>query len=864
MDKPPKLASWLFDWYCGRAHVDDLRGDMEEMFHRNARTLGPRRARWIYRQQVASLLFSYAIRKRKRRQENHLFSQANSMSMVANYLKVGFRSLLRHRYFSIINMVGLAIGMSISLLILTIFISVTDYDEFHENKDRIYRVITTTGEGDELASAPRMVAEKIRTEFEGAKEVIEVDRSLYADEPQPRQEVYLNGYFVDPGFLRSFTFPLVHGDPRTALNDPRAVVLTEHAAKLVFGSADPMGRDINVNGTMMQVSGVMKDFPVNTHFSFNALAPMTGIREKFERQSVAEGWSQFRRHFVYVELDNASDAARLQEYLNQLAKKVYPTASGFQATFTVQALGEITPGPELDDSVGPTWSYLSFAIAGGLALLILLPACFNYTNISIARALKRSKEIGLRKTLGGLRRHIFLQFLSETVIITSLSLIGAAAIFFMIRHEFQSMLVHASALDLSLTPMRLLAFFGFGLLTAVIAGVLPALHFARLTPIEAMRSNLPAKAFSAMRLRKGLMVFQFGLCLTFLLGLIIFSKQYRYARNFDLGFNQENILDVRLSGIDPTKVETEFSKISDVERISFSSGVMGHGVPSTWVKLDQSVDSAEVFQMYVSGSFIENMDLTLIAGRVFDDYRDHETSVIINETLMKRFHFAGPSEALDQLVHVDSMNLRIIGVVKDFHFWQLHAPPGNFFFRSNPDEYRLANVKLVSSDVQSALERLEPSWREISNGGIFTAEFLSEETANAFSNYITLLKIFGFLGLLAITISCLGLLGMVVYATESKTKEVGIRKVMGASRWGLVLLLSRDFLKLMGVAALFAVPLTFLFNRVLAGLDYYRVPITALDILFGILLMALIGIITMASQTWKTASTNPADTLKYE
>jgi ABC-type antimicrobial peptide transport system permease subunit len=291
---------------------------------------------------------------------------------------------------------------------------------------------------------------------------------------------------------------------------------------------------------------------------------------------------------------------------------------------------------------------------------------------------------------------------------------------------------------------------------------------------------------------------------------------------------------------------------------------MGHGVASTWASLEGKQDSAEVFQMYVDPNFIANMNVKLLAGSTFENSKAGETSVIINETLMKRFAFAGPSEALGQVVNVEGLPLKIIGVIKNFHFWQLHAPPGNFFFRSNPEKYRIANVRVATNNLQESLVQMERTWKRISNGGPFTANFLADETAAAFGNYITLLKIFGFLGLLAISVSCLGLLGMVVYTGESKTKEVGIRKVMGASRWNLAVLLSKGFLKLMLIASLFALPITLVFNKLLSSFSHYRVPITFLDIALGLLAMFALGIGTMASQTWKTASINPAETLKYE
>jgi ABC-type antimicrobial peptide transport system permease subunit len=861
---PPRLAEWLFEKYCGGANVDDLRGDMVEFFYRNVQAKGYSRASRIYWRQVLSLVFSYAIRKRKKNASYLNYASSNPFDMWSNYLKVGLRNLVRHRYFTILNMAGLAIGMSISLLFITLFVSVTDYDEFHTNKKNIYRVITKTSDGKDLALAPAILGEKLKAEYPGIKDVIHIGRGLYTDEPLPKHPVYVHGYYVDPAFLTTFTFPLVAGDPRTALNDPRSIVLTETTARNIFGENDPMGKQIMLDTGPVQVTAIMKDFPANTHLSFLAIAPYSSIAAEAANMDVEKSWSEMRDSYIYLHLEDGQDLSSLQGYLDKTAAEVYKNNPDFKATFHLQALGDITPGPELSNEIGPQWSYLSFAIAGGLGLLILLPACFNYTNISIARALKRSKEIGLRKTLGGMRRHIFAQFIAETVIVTTLSLIGACAIFFIIRGEFQSMLVHASSLDLSLTWERFFYFLIFAILTGFFAGLFPALHFSRLNPIEAIKNTLPTKFLSGIRLRKALIVFQFTLCLTFILGIVIFHKQYRYAMNFDLGFDEENILNVDLYQANPDVVTNEFSKLPFVQKVSMSSGILGHGVSSTWASLDGSKDSVEVYEMYVDGSFIANTGIEMLAGKTFEDSKNGETSVIINETLMKRFSFTGPSEALGQVVHVDSLSLKIIGVIKNFHFWQLHAPPGNFFFRSNPDEYRLANVRVVTNDVQGSLQTLESTWRKFSNGNLFTARFQSEATAMAFGNYVTLLKMFGFLGLLAVSISCLGLLGMVVYTAESKTKEVGIRKVMGASRWSLAVLLSKEFLKLMLIASLFALPLTLVFNKALSGLDYYRVAITFFDIALGLLIMFVLGIATMASQTWKTASVNPAETLKYE
>jgi putative ABC transport system permease protein len=861
--KPPRLARFLFDWYCGAARVDDLRGDMEEIFEKNVQRRGIFRARMLYWRQVISLLTSYAVRTRKKNAEVPAFARAAWLPLLNNYFLVGLRNLARQKYFTIINIAGLAIGMSISLLFITLFISVTDYDEFHENKDNIARIITTRDDKT-FASAPEPLAEKLKAEFAGAGDVIRIGRYLFTSEPQERQEVYVQGYFVDPAFLSAFTFPLLSGDPATALNEPQSIVLTEKSARKVFATTDVLGKVIKMgrHGDFI-VKGVVRDYPANSHLTFDALASYSTLDARASAEK-EKGWQQFMDHYVYLKLPVKTDIGALQQFLDRAAAQAEQIDPGHHTSFEIQKLTDITPGPELEDQVGPQWSYLSFAIAGALALLILLPACFNYTNISIARALKRSKEIGLRKTLGGMRLQIFLQFLMETVLVTLLSLIGGVLIFIVIRGEFRSMMVHAAALDLSLTFERLMWFVAFAILTGLVAGAIPAIHFSRLNPMEAIRNAASNKTMSGARIRKGLTVFQFALCLSFILALIIFGKQYKYAMNFDLGFDRENILDVQLQQVDPNVFATAFQQLSPVQEVSMSSGVMGHGVPGTWTHMEGKSDSTETYFMHIDGAFIANMNVELLAGRTFTKDEPVDRTAIVNESFLRRFGFNGPAEAIGERVVVDHIPVEIVGVIRDFHFWQLHAPVAPFFFRYNPDKLRVANLKITSSEIQATLLELERTWRKISEGRPFVANFLDDETAGAFSNYIVLLKIFGFLGLLAISISCLGLLGMVVFNAESRIKEVGIRKVMGASVWGITYLLSRGYLKLMLIAAVFAIPVAFLLDKFLSGLNYYRVSITVFDILLGVAIMFVLGVGTMASQTVRAANTNPAETLKYE
>jgi ABC-type antimicrobial peptide transport system permease subunit len=860
---PPGFASKLFNWYCGIAKVEDLEGDIDELFYLNVKRKGTFLARVIYVKQVAALIFSYAVRKRKRDAAVPALSFNSNLPMLKNYFKVSIRNLAQQRYFTVINIGGLAIGMSICLLFITLFISVTDYDEFHTNKNEIYRIITTDGQDNARASAPEALALQLKAEYPGINEIIRIGRYLFTSEPQEKQEVYIQGYFVDPAFLKVFTFPLLHGDMR-ALEQPRTIFLTERAAHKVFGDEDPMGKVIKMGAHGdFEIKGIIKNYPSNSHLSFEALASYSTLDAIKTDVPVAKQWSEFNNHYVYMHIGKEANVAKLQAYIDNVANEVYKNTD-YKASFQIQALPDITPGPELDNQIGPQWSYLSFGIAAGLGLLILLPACFNYTNISIARSLKRSKEIGIRKTMGGVRGQIFFQFITETVIVTLLSLAGGCLIFFVIRGEFQSMMVHAAALDLSLTAERVLWFIVFALVTGLIAGVFPAWYFSKLNPIEAMKNSSGIRLLSGEKVRKGLTVFQFALCLTFILSLIVFNKQYRYAMNFDLGFHKDNIVDVSLQQVNPDVFANEFTRLPAVQSLSMSSGIMGHGVPGSWGRLESKADSSMLHYMFVDGNFISNLGLKLKGGRTFFPDESANRTIIVNETFLKRFNFNGPSEAIGERIELEQSSYEIVGVIADFHFWQLHAPVAPFCFRYDKDKFRYANIKIASSDIQQTFIDMEKKWNTIADGRVFTAEFLEKETAGAFSNYQTLLKIFGFLGLLAISISCLGLLGMVVYTAERKTKEVGIRKVMGASTWNVTYLLAKGYLKLMLIASVFSIPVALLLDKMLTGFAHYRIEITVFDVLLGMLLMLLLGVGTMVSQTLKTANANPAQTLRSE
>ena len=696
--------------------------------------------------------------------------------------------------------------------------------------------------------------------------MVRINRSLNVDVIREKQDLTLSGYYTEPNFLSIFNFPLVKGS--NTLQKPKTLLLTESTARKFFGDVDALGKTLELKGQgEFEVTGILQDLPKNTHFNFDALASYSSLPMHAQGNGTLQtDWTEYLDQYVYFRTRGAADAQAVQHALQQMEKQVYKTGDEVTASFHLQALSAINPGPDLRRGLGVVWDYVGLTVFGIVSLLILLPACFNYTNISIARALKRAKEIGMRKTMGSLNEHIFAQFITETVVITLISLLLAIGVFMLMRGEFLSMLAESSALDLSLTGLTLLGFVLFALLTGFVSGVAPALFFSRLNPIQALKNKTARGSLSGQKVRKALMVFQFAASFSFILLLVVFARQYRYTLNFNFGFQKENILDVALQDVNKQNFRTEFSRLPSVQDISMSSGVPGISVSRTYASEPERMDSLEVFQLFVDHRYIPNMKLSLLVGKNFTEADGvSEKSIIVNEEFLNVYKITSPIDALGRSFLVEGHDLTVIGIVKNFNFTSLREPIKSFFFRYNSNYFTHANIKVVFSDAYLGLSEMERTWQSIHGNKPFTAKFLDDEINDAYDFYSVMLKLLGYLGALALTISILGMLGMVVYTAESRTKEVGIRKVMGASSLGLTFLLSRDFIKLILLGALLATPLAVLvLDRLLMQAQYYSVTLSFWDVLLSLIILLTFGLLAIISQTLKTASTNPVDTLRVE
>jgi putative ABC transport system permease protein len=789
--------------------------------------------------------------------------------MFRNFFKVAVRNLSKNKFFTILNVIGLGLGMSLSLLFIGLLAFLFRFDDFHPNGDRIYRVTTQIydkHENPRFASAPAALAQNLKN-FSGIEKVIRIERSLYGNAVYKEKKIELNGYFADPGFFEVFNFPLLKGNKTTAITNPNTIVLSETDATKIFGTAEPVGKMINIEGYgSFLITGIFKDLPQNTHMNFGAVASYSTLMPYKKVTNDKDGWKSFRGSYVYMLLHKDANLDNITSFLNGISKEKY-AHEDIKAAFKLQALNEIIPGPELSDPIGPNWSYLVLFITGSITLIVLIPACTNYINLSISQSLERMKEIGVRKVMGGQKKQIIMQFIVESTTIVLVALMLSYMIYEVIRKDFLSQMVETSPVDLSPTWQTFVGFLLFALLVGVVAGLAPALYFSKLSPIVALKGK-EVKASGRSLFRKVVLTVQFIISLGFIMAVVIIMRQYKYSINYNLGFEQQRVLDVDLQNIDPQIFKNEFQKLPAVQRVSMSSHILGIGTAAErYMKTADRFDSIAVASMSVDDAFISNMKLSLVAGRNFSQNKSENSRfIIVNEEFVKALHLKESPAAINKLITLtDSSEFRIAGVLKSFHYSGLKEAIAPFFFEYDPKKFAYANIKLQPGDAVGNITAMEKLWKKIGGEGKFTSQLFSEEIKEAYSFYIMIMKLWGFLGLLAITVACLGLLGTVSFTIKKRVKEIGIRKVLGATEKSLVYLLSKDFMILMVIASVITIPVVyFLFTYLLNNTQYYSIKIGFTEIFVSLLIMMCLGLSTILSQTLKAANANPVENLKSE
>ncbi|GAB4012663.1 ABC transporter permease [Spirosoma migulaei] len=798
---------------------------------------------------------------------------------------------MRNKLFSFINIVGLAISMSVGLLLIAFLFDLHSYDRFHENGERIYRitnVLTTNGEQrGKFATTSIKTGKRIRQSVSGIEAVAIVRNDFSKDATVGDNTLPIKGFWTEPSFFSIFTFPMLEGNPETALKDPYSIVLTETAARKLFGNQSALGKAIRFDTLDYQVTGVMKDVPFFSHINFEALISLS-TAEQLNKNN-GEKWANMPSNYVYLRLPATANVASIQSQLNVLAEEENRADENTKIQLELLPLYQIVVGESLRrseggaGSVGPHMPPVVLWILGGLALVVILSACFNYTNLSMARAMRRFKEVGLRKAIGAGKSQVWQQFLVEAIMISLAALLLSFLLFLVLRPQLINLAPEMQrTVKLELSPAMVLAFIVFSVTVGVIAGLLPALFFSKVSAINALRNvSAPVyrsvSVFKHLTLRRALVVIQYTFTLIFITTTAIGYVQYKNILAFDLGFNTKNILNITMQGNKPDAFMKELSEMPEVTALSRSLIITSVG--NAWggyMKYNDTRDSALVLTNNVDENYLALHEYKLIAGgnfRARPTTAEAVSEVIVNQQFLKRFNMGtnDPEKAIGKEITFSNFNVHdrkmtIVGVMKDFHYGKVDnlVGPVAFMFWT-PTDRAVINAKIESRDMLATRAKIESAWKKMDRVHPFQAEFYDEAIEEAYSEFSVLIKIIGFLSLLAMSIASMGLFGMVAFTTETRLKEISIRKVMGASAGNLVYLLSRGFLLQLALSALIALPVTYLFfeNGVLTRFPYHT-PVQMVELLIGLLVVLVIAFLLIGSQTMKAAKSNPVDVLKSE
>ncbi len=816
--------------------------------------------------------------------------------MFKNYFKTAIRNLWKHKTFSFINIIGLTIGLTSFILIALFIFDELTFDRLHKNTDNIYRLVesNTSAEGKTVkkSGAGFQVSARAKTGFPEIQDVARISQ-FWRPKIRPgnnKANVFHEDFIAaNPGFLSVFSFPLIYGDRSSALTEPKSVILTEETAKKFFGIADAVGKILFFDNDSVpyKVTGVLKNIPANSSISFNLLVSESSILNVPEaKQQFANDWTSgaFSTYFL---LNHTADIDALNTKLNNLIAANHKADPGVKTQVQLQALRDIhfySNDIEGDSGKKGTISYIYVFLI--VACFIIFIACINYMNLSTARFTNRGKEIAVRKVAGASRAMLVKQFLAETLMVTIISVFLSLVLAYFLLPAFNSFTEKHLTLNIHTDYRIWTGIFLMMVIVTLSAGLYPALFQSGLNPLSLLKSKIRLGQGN-ISLRRSLVVFQFVISIVLIAATIIIFQQMQYVNNKDMGFDKDKLVVIDInSGVvsrSAATIKDEFTKLSQVKSVSVTSTVPGawKTIPSVKVNTDNSnpTSGKDMYFFGADGQFLSTYNIKLLKGRdFFSSGNADSSSVLINETAAKDL---GITDALSQPITILSakfgsdnrsavdkpFTVTVAGIVKDFNFQSLHellAPMMIGFERSLGMSFGYFTVKLTGGDIDATLKKLNAVLHSIDQDHLFEYHFLDKQWELLYREDRIRQTIFLIVALLAIFIAALGLLGLTIYAAEQRVKEIGIRKVLGASVSGIVLMLSKDFLKLVLIAAVIAIPVAWFFMHKWLEDFAYRININWWVFVLSALAAIVIAMATISLQVVRAAIANPVKSLRTE
>ncbi len=885
--QPPKLFTRFFKWYCKPELQESIMGDLEEQFEEDFQTYGLQKARKNYRWTIIRFFRKGIIGLKNNGRK------LNYYGMLKNYFTTSLRFIRREKVYAFMNISGLAMGITCGLIIYKILDHSFSYDKHHANYQYIYRVnnedLTTNGVK-RWRGQVHPLANALRTDFPA----IHATMTYYQKEAMigiegqngqvTRYQEKAGIAFVESDFLQLFTVPFLAGDPKTALDGPGKVLLTARMAKKYFGlSSDnahkALGRTVILeNKKTSYVTGIIKDIPTSTDFPFDVLFHYQDQEASNPWFNEGKSWGEYNSATnCYILLPQGIDPIEFEKQLVPIVAKYLPEHVAEKRTYRLQALSNLHYSSEIRKTyAGITTTKEELTVLGLVGLFLIITACVNFVNLSTAQAVKRSKEVGVRKTMGSGRVQLIFQFLCETLIIT---LIASAVAFLLaftvtdtVEHIFRGQIQIDLLSDVHVIYFLLAVIFGVTLL----AGLYPAMILARMNPILAIKNKLNVKQTSGfLSLRRALVILQFTISQILIIGILVLNAQMNYFKTKDLGFNEESIVIANLPDKDNAKLETIRNQLlahSSIDQVSFSSSS----------PMDSWRSSNPIFHPNIEGddhignlkttdaSYFEVYEMEFIAGEPFKK-NDPMTHTVVNRKVAASLGFENPTDLLGEQIEYGegSLKFTVVGVVEDFHSGSLHADMENVLMANVPWNVFQANIKLLSNQssmdgLKESIAHIEKHWQEAFPENVIDLRFYDQEIADMYQLEQSVSQVFQLFVVIAMLIGALGLYGLVSFMANQRTKEIGIRKVMGATKMNIWNIFSKELVTLLAIAFAIASPIGYFLMRAFLNTYAYRIEFGPKFFLAAISMSILIALITVGHKSMRVARANPIHSLRDE
>ena len=793
--------------------------------------------------------------------------------MLKNYLKIAWRNLWKNKTSTFINIVGLSTGLICFILIFLFVQNEFSYDRMHKDSGQVYRVVKdfVNDDGSHVpdATTPPALAPSLQKDVPEVAEVTRLFPSwgrryvLQVNNKKFNEQELIR---VDSNFFTVFSFPIIKGDKSTPLHKPRSIVLTETSSKKYFGDEDPIGKSIKLdidNGTDYQVTALVKDVPSTSHFKFDFLIPL-----KFSGGDINGEWDWYN-FYTYVRLKDNADAGSFKKKLQPLFKKYQPDNTN---EFYAQALQDIHLDSRLRWELGTNGDRKYVNIMLAVAIFVLVIAAINYVNLATARSAKRAKEVGIRKVTGANKSLLVGQFLGESILTVFLSLVLSVIVTMLLLPFYNQLMEKQLTLFDSANAKTWYIIAGVTVLVGFAAGLYPAFYLAKFRPTQVLKSQI-ANVTKGNFLRKGLVTFQFVISIVMITSIIIISQQMSFITNKKLGYDKDNIMLLHNAGRIPNKnaLREEMKKIPAVKEIGGADGVLGGQNWANGIRMKERKEETLLNFLTIDYDFLPAMNVQMVEGRNFSkEFATDSLGIILSETAVKDLAIQGSAIGKQVVWGEQDTTIyyaTIVGVVKDFHFSSFHEPIKPFgFVLDNANNSRINTyfVKIDQSDPDKTLAQIQTTWKKLIADQPFEYSYQDEQVNKLHRAETKFRSLFSYLTIVAIVIACLGLFGLSVFTAEQRTKEIGIRKVLGASVNGLIQLLSKDFLKLVFLAIIIGSPIAWFFMNKWLQDFVYRINISWLVFVYAGIAAMLIALLTVSFQAIKTAISNPVKSLRSE